>query len=126
MTEEQHHSIVNQYLRVKYPDVIFLTDASGVRMTPGLAKKFSLLKSGKGIPDIIILEPRGGYHGLMIELKKLGVTIILKDGTFTKNKHIREQAAILDRLKHKGYMAVFAVGSNSAIEIIDEYLSYEL
>lgn len=47
----------------------------------------------KGCPDIMIFEPRGGYHGLMIELKA-------KNGVTTK-----DQVEWQNNLEIRGYKA---------------------
>ena len=123
MTEEKEHKLICDYLKLKYPDVIFTSDASGLRLPMGLAKKFSKLKSGRGIPDLIILEPKGGYSGLVIELKKSEEKIYKKDGKTFKTPHLIEQAIVLDRLKKKGYASYFAIGYKMAVEIIDDYFN---
>ena len=122
MKEEYEHLQICNYVKVIYPDVIFASDASGIWMPKRLAEKFSKLKSDKGIPDLLILEPKGKYAGLFIEIKRTGENIFKKDGSLRKNKHLEEQARILDRLKKKGYASYFAIGYNMAIEIIDDYM----
>ena len=62
------------------------------------------------------------YAGLMIELKRPDVKIRKKNGELVANEHIREQAALLDELRNRGYKAEFACGFDEAKEIIDEYL----
>ena len=62
------------------------------------------------------------YAGLMIELKRPDVKIRKKNGELVANEHIREQAALLDELRNRGYKAEFACGFDEAKKIIDEYL----
>jgi hypothetical protein len=62
------------------------------------------------------------YAGLMIELKRPDVKIYKKNGELVANSHIREQAAVLDELRNRGYIAEFACGFDEAKKIIDEYL----
>lgn len=121
MKEIQEHELICEYLRTKYPDVIFLSDASGLKMTIGQAVKWAKLKSHKGIPDILILAPRKGYHGLMIELKKTGTKIQKKNGEW-KDEHITQQAYVLSRLESEGYLSGFCIGYDDAIQTIDDYL----
>jgi len=120
--EESEHLQICNYIKAKYPDVIFTSDASGVRMPIGLSVKFSKLKSGRGIPDLLILEPRGDYSGLFLEIKRTNENIFKKDGGLKKNEHLYEQAIMLDRLKHKGYATYFAIGKEMAKQIIDDYM----
>ena len=120
--EESAHQTICNYIKIMYPDVIFTSDGSGLKLPMGLAVKYAKQKSGRGIPDIIIMQPRGQYHGLMIEVKKDGARVWLKDGTLSTDKHIREQAAVLDRLNRVGYMAVFCIGAKHGIDIVEEYM----
>ena len=60
--------------------------------------------------------------GLFIELKKNGEKIYKKDGELVADEHIREQAAVLEKLRGLGYVAEFAVGLDEAKKIIEEYL----
>ena len=123
MSEYSEHKAVCDYIKLQYPKVIFTSDLSGVWLPKGLAKKCKPLKSSRGIPDIIIFEARGGYHGLLIEMKRTGQGIYLKGtGKLKKNKHLQEQAILHWRLKKEGYYCDFAVGFDAAIEIIDWYM----
>lgn len=125
-SEESLQIAVSRYLRLQYPTLIFTAESSGIRLTIGQAVKAKKMRSESGLPDLIILEPRGPYHGLVLELKKEGTTIFLKDGSLTKNKHIREQHAVMKKLFHKGYMALFACGYEHAKIIIDKYMEGRL
>ena len=89
-------------------------------MTIGQAVKLKRMRSGGKLPDLWILEPRGGYHGLFLEIKAEG--ILTKTGKF-KNKHIEEQSEMLERLIEKGYSATFVVGFDDAREEIDNYMA---
>jgi hypothetical protein len=85
----------------------------------GQAVKAKKMRSGGKLPDLWILEPRGSYHGLFIELK--AEPYLKKDGWF-KTPHIKEQAETIVRLMNKGYAATFAVGFDQAKEAIDVYM----
>lgn len=63
-----------------------------------------------GVPDIALDVPRGGYHGLRIELK------------YGKNKPTPRQQEWLDHLNESGYKAVICYGAGEAIEEIIKYL----
>lgn len=124
--EESIQLAVCTYLKLQYPDVIFTCDlSSGMKLTIGQAVKAAKMRSGRGLPDIMILEPRGEgefrYSGLMIELKseKAGN----KNGTVKQTDHVREQAEVLKALEKRGYMAKFAIGFSEAKSIIDFYLA---
>lgn len=123
MRELDHHKEVAKWLKRKYPKLIFRTDyAAGLKLTTGQAKVHRSLQSGKSYPDLFIAKPVGPYHGLYIELKSDTEKLILNDGSFTKEKHIREQAVMLEQLMSQGYASTFAVGHQQAKNIIDNYL----
>lgn len=89
----------------------------------GQAVRQKKLHSGRAWPDLFIAEPRGGFAGLFLELKREGTTVYLKDGSLTANKHIREQAAALESLRKRGYEAGFAIGFDEARAEIESYLA---
>lgn len=121
MTEKQLQRTVCKYVKHQYPDVIFTSESSGIKLTIGQAVQLKELRSDDGLPDLMIFEPMGVYKGLFIELKVKSVW--LKDGTLTTDKHVREQSEILKRLRAKGYLATFACGFDEAKDLIDYYLS---
>lgn len=109
--EEKIQIRVCEYIKENYPDVIFQSDlASGMKLPIWIAAMAKKMRSSKGLPDMMIFEPRGGYSGLCIELKAEDTVIKTRKGEYVSNDHIKEQAEILSRLSLKGYRAVFAVG----------------
>lgn len=121
MSEKSEHLAVCNYIRYQYPDVLFNTDLSGVKMSIGQATQIKPLRSGKGYPDIMIFESREEKHGLFIELKRTGEKIFNKAGQL-KTEHLEEQAEMIKKLNERGYYATFCVGANEAINVIDWYL----
>lgn len=121
--EEELHRQVVDYLRLQYPSVLFRTDMSGVRLTPGLRAKTKRVQGIGGFPDIFVYEPRGVFFGLAIELKRAGTRLYKKDGSMVANLHYKEQAETLKMLQERGYMACFCVGWEETKQIIDMYLS---
>jgi len=65
-----------------------------------------------GFPDMFLFCPRGGFHGLAIELKRVN------GGTVSP-----QQTDWLARLAAQGYKATVAFGAAEAIEIIEAYLA---
>lgn len=129
--EEDLQLAVCEYIRDKYPDVIFMCDlASGMKLPIWIAARNSKMRSSRGLPDLFIAKPAyvenipgspNLYYGLFIELKKDGIR--LKNGNIPKTDHHDEQALILARLNRVCYKAVFGVGYDECIKIIDDYLS---
>lgn len=64
-----------------------------------------------GVPDICLPVPRGGYHGLFIELKRR------KGGTVSE-----DQREWIDALTRQGYRAVVCRGWDAARAEIELYL----
>lgn len=131
-TEAQLQAQVADYIRLKYPTVLFHSDfGSGIKLTMGQAAKQKRQNGGRRAwPDMFIAEPRTVrvkgdkyfYCGLFLELKREDTKIFLKNGLLTTNQHIREQFDLLQQLKESGYAAEFACGFDEAKKIIDEYL----
>lgn len=114
---------VCDYLRYQYRGTIFRSDQAGVNQTSRYARGIStVLQSHRGYPDLFVAEPRGQWHGLFLELKADGVRVWLQNGTLTTDKHIREQADVLAKLRIKGYCAYFARGFDEAKIIIDWFM----
>lgn len=123
------------YLIDKYPGVLFRSDIVGVRLPIGLSMKVKKLMRGSNkeikkiaYPDLFIAEPKGGWCGLYIELKRkiknysknnnlLDIEIKLND------PHIEDQFLTLRRLKENGYCSEFSAGKANTIHLIDWYLT---
>lgn len=123
MSEFLEHKAVCNYIRFKYPKVVFFSDLSGIKMPIGLAVKIKSLKSSRGIPDLFIAEPRGEYSGLFIELKKTGEKLFKAKSNLPSSEHIAEQLLMIDKLKTLGYYADFAIGYEQAVKMIDNYFN---
>ena len=113
------------YLRRYYPNVIFTCDlGSGMKLTIGQAVKAQKMRSSRGLPDLMIFQPKGNYyHGMVLELKRQGTQIYLKDGkTLVADAHIREQHDILKKFRERGYYAEMVCGLEDALRHINHYL----
>lgn len=120
MTEAKLHELICNYLHIRYPDVIFNTDLSGIKLTKGQAGKIKHLRSSRGFPDIVIYERRHGFSALFLELKK--ETPFRQDGKLKAGEHLSEQWNMLQNLNRRGYKALFVWSFEQAQEIIDKYL----
>ena len=129
MDERTIHQQVCDFIRYQYPKIIFNTDLSGAtKLTINQARRMKRLRSSKGFPDLVIYEKRGNYGALFIELKRDGVNLLKKrivdsygEPAFASD-HLRDQNEMMKRLREKGYKCEFAVGFDSAIKIINDYL----
>ena len=145
MTEHDIYLQIAQYLRLRYPSVIYRYDlAADLKLSIGQAKKHKALQHYRGYPDLFIAEPYcrvhedmavsedktrvaitgypEEYNGLFLEIKKPGTRIFTKKGLLVADEHIREQFDMLESLRRRGYRAEFAIGYDEAVKIIDEYL----
>ena len=67
-----------------------------------------------GVPDLLVFEPRGSYHGLAIEMKRDARSAVSK-----------EQRRWANDLNERGYLAVVCAGAREAIAAIDAYMRSE-
>jgi hypothetical protein len=123
MTEKELTKQVCNYIKLQYPSVYFFTDPSGM-FNPHWSGRQQLKanRSTHAQLDLIILEPKGNYNGLIIELKREGERVFKKDGSMA-SEHLKEQNESIILLMSKGYSACFAIGFEAAKSIIDRYMS---
>ena len=120
--EENLQLRVCKYLRESWPGVHFVCDyAAGIKLTKQQAIKAAKMRSADKLPDMYIFASRGGFSGLIVELKTEG-KLRLKDGQINNQAHTQAQAERLAELRTEGYKAEFAEGFYEAVEIISEYL----
>ena len=75
------------------------------------AARFRAAGVKAGVSDLFLPWPRGGYHGLWIEMKAL-------DG-----RPSLEQKVFIRDMKAAGYAAVFCFGAEEAEAVITRYLA---
>lgn len=122
MNERTIHKQVCRYIKLQYPKAIFNSDLSGMNTHKIQAAQNKALRSSRAFPDIVIYEPKNGFHGLFIELKADGVRLWKKKGDWA-SEHLREQADMIHELRKRGYYASFAIGFDEAKRVIDFYLT---
>lgn len=128
---------VCSYLRLQYPDVLFLSDTiANLRLLePQKRRNKAIQNHNFACPDLIILETTQKYKGLFIELKvdspflKDGKTLKKKKVTIKKGSiiigsydHNERQQKSIDKLNLMGYYACFSWGFDMTKKIIDDYL----
>jgi hypothetical protein len=122
ITETNLHIRIAYYIKHNYPDVIFTSESSGIKLSIGQAVVQKKMRSGRALPDLMLFEARRGYNGMFLEIKREGTIIYKLNGEIKRDKHLKEQEEVLSRLTDKGYFANFVVGYESAISLIDYYL----
>ncbi len=116
--EEELQIAAMQYIRLQYPSAIsFHVRNEGIsgtkmqRMVYGAkSKKMGVLS---GVSDIIILEPKAIYHGLMIELKS------------KKGRVSESQKLFMARCEDKSYMTRVCNSFDQVQAAVDTYMSLE-
>ena len=61
-----------ELLDLKAPRLLYCASAGGVRTSLAEARRMKATGYKKGFPDLFFYEPRQGFNGLAIELKKPG------------------------------------------------------
>lgn len=131
-TEENIQIAICKYLDLQYPNLIYTSDLSGIKLTIGQAVKAKAQRCKKyKIPDLLIFKDfydshSNFYSGLVIELKKSKSEVFGVKNQVLKNKHVEAQIQSLHKLKSDGYFATFAFGFAGAKKIIDDYMSGKL
>jgi hypothetical protein len=122
--EESLQITVSTYLKFQYPDVYFTYDSSGDYHAGWKGKVNTKKKHSKHKQlDMIILEPRGGFHGLVLELKKDRDEAYTKEGLYRKEDHLQNQLNSINILRSKGYASHLLCGFDEAKMIIDLYMN---
>ena len=125
---------VASYLKIQYPNLIYRFDIADLKLTmPQAMRNKTLQMKERGYPDLTILFPLKGFHGLLIELKKDKSEVYKKDGTFkrkvntkTRKCHIQEQHNMHERLRALNYCVEWGFGFQDTIDKINIYLGKKL
>lgn len=118
-TESQEQAAVVSWFDLQYPKLslhLFAVPngawlAGSSRQRAALVNKMKKEGMRSGVPDLVLAIPRGGYHGLFIEMKRS------KGGTVSE-----QQKKYMATLNEHGYLATVCRGSGSAIDEIKNYL----
>lgn len=104
---------VLRWVDATFPEIAHLVMASagGVRTSMSQAVKMKSMGYRKGTPDIFVAVPKGGRHGLFLELKAIG------------GKASPEQKIMLANLQAQGYAAAVVVGFEQVKATLTAYLS---
>jgi len=111
--ERAMQKAVVQYIDKCYPQVgvlCFHVPLELLRHDDKSAAMFSGLGARAGVADIVMLVPRGAYHGLLIELKA------------PTRRPTESQCNFLELARAQGYAACWSDSLNTVLKIIDAYL----
>lgn len=112
-----------RWLKIVHRDVLYLHDyGADALLTPRQAKERKDLSCTRGWPDLILMEPRGGFSGLALDLKRQDVKIFNAKGLYA-NPHFEQQAEVMDKLRARGFDADFVKGFDEAVKRITLYLN---
>lgn len=126
LAEKQLHKAICKYIKYQHPKAYFLSDPSGLKMSIGMATELKTTRSQHKQLDIIILEPKGRYHGLIIEVKKDRSEVYKKNGDFKENKHVKEQRESIEHLRSLGYHVHYAFSLDHGINVVDVYMALDI
>ena len=91
------------------PTPLYSATVGGVRLAMNTAKKMKEAGYSKGVPDMLVYEPRGMYAGLAIEVKT------------EKGRASEEQKAWVRNLNDRGWRAEICKGFEECADVICEY-----
>jgi hypothetical protein len=114
-TEAKEQKAFVSWMRLQYPDVIIFSVPNHLIRSQAQAMNEYSMGLLVGVPDLAIMEPRGPWHGLFIEMKR-------REGGIVSGA----QDSVIARLNDKGYHAIVAQGWHEAMEATQEYFSIPL
>lgn len=97
-------------------NILFFHPANGGYRNPIEAAKFKRSGVKSGVPDLCIPQARKGYHGLWIELKRIGLTM---------SRLSEEQWWWGKRLAEEGYFWKVAFGFDHGKSAVMDYFGME-
>jgi hypothetical protein len=100
-----------ELLDLKAPWLLYCASAGGVRTSIAEARRMKATGYKRGFPDLFFYEPREGFMGLAIELKR------------DKGRATPDQKLWKEELQRRGYKAVIARGYSACMDAIKDYFS---
>lgn len=112
--ERQMQKAVVDYIDKCYPHIgplCFHVPLELLRREEHTAGMFHALGARAGVADIVMLIPRGAYHGLLVELK------------VPPRRPTDSQVNFLELARGQGYAACWTDSVNTVLKLIDVYLT---
>ena len=112
-TEDQEQAALVRWFQEKYPRIKnrLFAIPNGAHKSRYAASRFMATGLRAGVPDLFLPVPRGQYHGLFIELKRVTGGVVSD-----------RQRDWLNYLNSAGYLAVVCRGCEEAKMTITEYM----
>lgn len=116
-TEHHEQALLVSQLRLFHPELLIAAVPNGAAVSA--LQRIRLVSEGvlPGFPDLMLLEPSGGFYGLFIELKRK------KEYKSTVSQ---AQQNVMQQLQQRGYAATVAYGQADAYKKIQQYLAGEV
>ncbi len=111
-TEHTEQAKLVGRIRSFYRDVIVFAVPNGGLRNKAEAVRLKAEGVLAGVPDLVVAEPRGRYHGLYVEMKRR------KGGRVSD-----DQLKIHRRLRRKGYKVLVGWGVDDVWDEVEEYLA---
>lgn len=111
-SEHSDQVLLVMHLRTFYPAVLVVAVPNGA--TVGGLQRVRLVAEGllPGFPDLCVLEPRGGFHGLFVEMKSLKATAVVSEA----------QRRVHKQLLSRNYKVLVCYGYHAAKAQVVKYL----
>jgi hypothetical protein len=111
--ERQEQVELVALLQTQHPDVLFFAIPNGGARDKRVASRLKAEGVLAGVCDLFVAEPRGGYPGLFVEMKRTtGGTVSPKQRRFMR------------RARARGYkVEVCDRGARAALEVVEAYLA---
>lgn len=94
--------------------------AAGLKLTSYQAMLVSKMRSGRGLPDIIVFcRCKGGEVGFAFEVKRSVNDYLRSDGSYRNSKHIMEQLSVMGILQNNGFICSFVTSVDEVKRIIE-------
>lgn len=116
-TEEQECQVFWEWFQIQHPSLVRLMfHVPNERQEAKTRKRLSKVGVQAGVSDYILLYPKGGYHGFIMEAKR---------SSADHNAITEKQDEFLKATARCGYYSVVAFGFNEMCAFTEQYLNFE-
>lgn len=118
--DEEQKAVINwcQYNLGRWPELEYIFHVpNGEKREPWVGRKLELMGVKRGVPDLMLLVPRGGFHGLLLEMKRIDKNM---------SDLSKDQRRFLAFENVQGFATCVGFGSEDAIKKITAYMEGRL